>query len=211
MGLASKKPRKFSAVLDFSGKSVSLIITESRAIVAGMTGNPWFPSPPVPLATVTTAIDNVAAQQTKAGTGLRGAVPAMHALVVTLEGLLKQLASYVSNVANENAADGNAIIAGAHMYQRRKAAKTNNGYRVHATKTAGELFIMTVKVPRAFYEFEMTTDPNNASSWTLIYKGPKVKFIKTGLVSGTRYYIRVKTVTVAGESAPSDVLSSVVL
>ncbi|HXC05661.1 MAG TPA: fibronectin type III domain-containing protein, partial [Bacteroidia bacterium] len=166
--------------------------------------------PPVPLATVSATIDTVVKAQIAAQTRSKGTASAMHAAVVTLTEEMKQLAAYVSNIANQHPADGDAIIKGANMLQRIKASNPNNGYRIHTTKVAGQLFIMTVRVPKAAYEFEMTTDPTNATSWVNIYKGLKVKFLKTGLTSGTRYYIRVKTVTVYGESAPSDVLSAIV-
>jgi hypothetical protein len=205
------KPRKFTALLKLTRKSIPQIIAEAQGIVQGMTGNTWFPAPPITLASVTAAINGLTAAQTAAASKTKGTVAAMHALVPPLENMLKLLASYVTSVANQNPADGDAIIKGANLYQRTKPQNPDNGYRVHATKVAGQLFIMTVRVPRASYEFEMTTDPTNATSWVNIYKGLKCKFLKTGLTSGTRYYIRVKTVTLAGESAPSDVLSSVVL
>jgi hypothetical protein len=211
MATSSKSAPKFNALLEFTRKSVPQIITESQGIVQGMSNNPWFPNPPVALATVTTAINSVIAAQTAAQTRAKGTVAAMHAQVQALEIYLRQLANYASSVANQNPANGQAILAGANFFQRKKPVNPNNGYRVHATKVPGQLFIMTVRVLRASYEFEMTTDTTNPASWTNIYKGTKCKFIKTGLTSGTRYYIRVKTVTVNGESAPSDVLSSVVL
>jgi hypothetical protein len=205
------KPRKFTALLKLTRKSIPQIIAEAQGVVQGMTGNAWFPAPPVTLAAVTGAINSLVAAQTAAATKAKGTVAAMHALVPPLEAMLRELASYVSSVANQNPTDGDAIIKGANLFQRTKPQNPSNGFRVHATKVAGQLFIMTVKVPRAAYEFEMTTDPTNAASWVSIYKGLLCKFLKTGLISGTRYYIRVKTVTLAGESAPSDVLSSVVL
>jgi len=211
MSPSIKSAKRYLAVLDLAKKSIPQIISEAQGIVQGMTGNTWFPAPPVALTAVTASINSLVTAQTAAQTRAKGTAAAMHTLVLSLEVQLKQLANYVSSVANQNPASADAIISEANMLQRRKPANPNNGYRVHATKVAGQLFIMTVRVLRASYEFEMTTDTTNPASWTNIYKGPKCKFLKTGLISGTRYYIRVKVVTIAGESAPSDVLSSVVL
>ncbi|HXC06062.1 MAG TPA: fibronectin type III domain-containing protein [Bacteroidia bacterium] len=205
------KPRKFTALLKLKDKSIPQLIAEAYGIVDAMTGNPWFPVLSVPLTVVKQAIDKLVAAQTLAQTRARGTAAAMHVEAATVEVMLKQLAGDVTYVAGQNPDDGDAIIQSAHMYQRSKPVNPSNGYRVHATSNSGELFIMTRRVPHAGYEFEMSTDPHLESSWTTIYKGLKCKCLKTGLQSGTRYYIRVRTITNVGESVPSDVLSSVVL
>jgi hypothetical protein len=211
MSILSKSAKKYSAALYFKGKSVPQIVAEAQGIVQGMTGNTWFPSPPMPLPTVSTAISNVASAQVVAQTKARGAAATMHAFVKVLEGMCKQLATYVCSVANANPNSGDAILSSANMTQRKAPIVVKKGYRVHATRNFGELFIMTVRVLKATYNFEMTTDPTGATGWASIYTGTKCKFVKTGLVSGTRYFVRVIVTGVNGVEPPSLVLSAVAL
>jgi hypothetical protein len=207
----SQKVKKVHAALYLNKKSVTQIISESKAIVLGMTGNKDFPQPVPALADVTQAIDNLVAANVIAQSRTKGTTAHMHSFLRTLEILLYQLVTYAEGVANSDPTNAQAILTGIPLTLRKVAVQINNGYRVHPTKTPGELFIMTPKVLYATYNFESTTDPTNPGSWVSIYKCSKCKFIKTGLISGTRYFIRVKVTDRSGESLPGNVLNSIVL
>jgi hypothetical protein len=199
------------AALYLSKKPVPQIISESKAIVLGMTGNKNFPTPAPTLADVTIAINNLEAAEVIALSRAKGAAAHKNSLMRTLELMLHQLIKYAEGVANNDPTNAQAIMTSIPLAIRKQPVQVNNGYRVHPTKSVGELFIMTTRTANATYNFESTTDPANVASWASIYKGTKCKFVKTGLVSGTRYYIRVKVTDKKGESMPGNVLSSLVL
>jgi hypothetical protein len=203
-----KKEPKHVAVLDLTKLTVPQILLKATNIVTKMTGNVHFPTPTPTLAAVSAAItlasDALATAQTKA----KGTASPMHAAVKALEILLKQLLAYVETTANADEANGVAIIESAGMSVRKTATRKPKVFTaVNIPLSPGSVLLNTKSVPRSVYHYQMTTDPNTGSSWVTISINQVVKYIKTGLTSGTKYYFRVAVITKSIEGPWSPVLS----
>ncbi len=207
--MSSRKNKKFRGVLKFHGKAVETILLEASAIVKGMGASSWFPTPTVALADVTKAIGAVTTAMSAARFKTLGLVETRDDLLADLEMLLRVNLTYVDKVANDNPKHALEIYADACITPA-KVAIANHGYRVHATKEQGGLFIMTKRVLFASYDFQVSTTPKDDTSWKSLMKHGYCKYIATGLQSSTLYYVRVIITDRTGVSATSSVLSAVV-
>src|ERR1700677_2066120 len=107
-------PHRSIVVLKLPAK-VPALISLATGIVRGVTGNPAFPSPVPPLATVNQAITDLQAAEASAQAKTRGAVATRNAMRAALVTLLDQLKAYVQQVADTDRANSEAIIQGAAM------------------------------------------------------------------------------------------------
>jgi hypothetical protein len=190
MSTISKLPKK-STALGLSQQSVSQIITSANHYVQCMTGNVHFPAPTPTLAAVDAQILVLTAAYNVSLTRVKGAANKMHVELSTLKVLLKGLAGYVETMANADPQNAENIINSSGMPVKKTPVHQPKIFSAVAMKTPGMVRLNSKAVPRASYVYEMTTDLTNAASWTNIFIGGQVKFDKTGLTSGTRYYFRV--------------------
>jgi hypothetical protein len=124
---------------------------------------------------------------------------------------LKALAAYVESIANADPEHAESIIASAGMPEKKLRTAVSHAFDVKLTNKPGEAMLTTKGVKRGAYIYEMSSDPSLApASWSVIYQGVTMKFLKTGLVSGTRYFFRCSTIDKNGQSAWSSVLSVVI-
>ena len=93
MGQASVK-------LDFINLPISAKIEFTRDRVVDMTGNINFPTPDVPLASITTAVDDLEAKHLMAQGGGEGQTAAQNASEEALDDLMRQEAGYVTRIAD---------------------------------------------------------------------------------------------------------------
>jgi hypothetical protein len=77
------------------------------------------------------------------------------------------------------------------MTVKRPSTRVSKGFLVRMGPLSGTLKLSTTAVIRGAYIYQMCTDPDNPVDWTTMYTGTRVKFLKTGLTVGTRYYFRV--------------------
>lgn len=96
-------------------KSVGQLIPYATGIVTGMTNNPAFPNPVVPLGTVTGAIAALHSAETAALTRVKGAVASRNEKRAALVSLLEQLRAYVQARADASPENGASIIESAGM------------------------------------------------------------------------------------------------
>jgi hypothetical protein len=105
--------------------------------------------------------------------------------------MLKGLAGYVETAANADPPNAENIINSSGMPVKKTPVIQPKIFTAVAMKTPGIVRLNSKATPRASYVYEMTTDPATPASWSNIYIGGIVKFDKTGLTTGTRYYFRV--------------------
>ena len=185
-------------------------IAKARQIVASLTGNPSFPTPNPPLATVTAAIsdaETAAAEAQQARQTAKEKTSAQNSAEDTLVKLMSQLAAYIESVAGSD----EQLILSAGLDTRERAVATAatteepQALSISSGDHEGELDLSWDRVAGAkSYVIEKSADPPTATGWT--HAGVCTKSVSTvnGLTSGTRYWFRVAAINTNGQSGWSD-------
>jgi hypothetical protein len=206
----TKKVPKVTAVLGLAKLTNPQKLVKATAIRDKMTGNSNFPNPTPTLATVTAQLDKAKASLQAAQSKAHGASSPMHADIKALLVLLDQLASYVTAVANADGENAIAITESSGMSVKKQPLRLPKTFTAVAGKTPGSVSLSTKAIKGSVYIYEMSTDPTNATLWTVISTDNKVKYTKTGLTSGTRYYFRVALITKSVQAPWSAVLNVII-
>ena len=135
----------------------------------------------------------------------------MRAKEVVLDLSLKVLGFYVEGIASASPANAEAIILSAGMDVRGRGSNFARGFEVSATGNVGEVRLQRESISRGSYEYQMSTDPGSETNWVRIYCGTRNRFVKSGLVSGTRYYFRSASIDKNGLSPWSSVKAMIAL
>ncbi|HXC05495.1 MAG TPA: hypothetical protein VNZ86_12125, partial [Bacteroidia bacterium] len=176
-----------------------------------MTGNTNFPTPTPSLASISTQLAVVEADYTVSQTRVKGSVSKMHAELKTLEIALKALAAYVESVANTTPDQAENIIQSAGMTVKKAANRKPKVFTVIQTKVTGQVQVNSKAVSRSStYIYQMTTDPNTATTWQTVITSNNVKGLVNGLSAGIRYYFRVAVSTKGVQAAWSAPINIVV-
>jgi len=186
-------------------------IVKTRFIVTSMTGNANFGTPSPTLATITTNVNALEAASIAAKGGGKDETANMRAKEAVLDLSLKLLGYYVEGIASANPANAEAIILGAGMDVRGKGGNFARGFEVSATGNIGEVRFQQAGVSHGSYEYQMSIDPSSDANWQRIYSGTRNRFVKSGLVSGTRYYFRAASIDKNGLSPWSSVKAMIAL
>jgi hypothetical protein len=189
------KAPKAIAVLNLHNRSVLQTISDARHYVAQMTGNVLFPNPTPALVDLSNKINALEAAYNVALTRVKGSTLTMHTELDALRVMMKTLAAYVEGIANSNQATAANTIAAAGMIAKKRSAHVSKGFRVLMGSLSGTVKLSTTAAKRGAYIYQMCTDPANPANWVTIYTGTVLKFVKTGLTVGTRYYFRVAVCT----------------
>jgi hypothetical protein len=197
------------AKLSFRNLSVPEKIAKLRQIITALTGNPDFPHPVPPLATLTAGTDDLETTYTTTQAhkhAWKGSLSNQATKEDTMVQLVSQIVSYVESVAGPN----EALIASAGMTPRAVGGPSTlpdvpSDMDATIGNHEGELDLSWDAVSGArSYLIQQTTDPNAASSWTHAGTSTKSSITINGLTSGTRYWFRVSAVGAAGQSGWSD-------
>jgi hypothetical protein len=116
----SNKTSRSLAVLALP-RRINAIIAYATGVVRGMTGNLAFPTPVVPLAMVSAAIDDLRDAEAAAMTRTKGAAAARNASPGALVAMLHLVRIYVQSVADNNSDHGSAIIQSAGLAVKKTA------------------------------------------------------------------------------------------
>ena len=119
----------------------------------------------------------------------------MHVQLDALKLLLKSLVSYVEGIANADPVNAVEIAQSSGIPEKKAAVHTPKTFSAKLGKVKGSVMLNTKAVKGGVYIYQMTTDPNNAASWVTLVSDKVVKFTKSGLTSGVRYYFRVAVVS----------------
>src|SRR5689334_14863370 len=102
--MATAKPKPIRAVVGFRAATDADVQARASAVLAGMTGNVNFPTPPIDMNTLKAAIDTFAAAITAAMDGSKKAIAARHKDREAVIKILRQLGMYVEAIAYEDMA-----------------------------------------------------------------------------------------------------------
>jgi len=203
--------KKVVVVLKLSRFSIPEKVEKGRFIVTSMTGNANFPTPSPDLATITTQVNELETASIAAAGGGVDETANMHAKEHVLDLSLKSLAAYVESIANSDPVNAEAIALSSGMDVKSGGTRSAQQFQVESTGNPGEVKLSTRSADRATFLFQVSTDPVNESSWTSIGQSTRAKMVKTGLVSGVRYYFRVAMIDKNGQNPWSDVKNTIVL
>jgi hypothetical protein len=203
--------KKTNVVLGFGRLSVAGKIEKARSIVTGMTGNAHFPTPIPALDTVTAQINELETAQLAALSGGPEDTANMHVKRQALELSLRALATYVETVANSNPAEAEAIVLSAGLTVKVRTLPKTMDFEAATTRNPGEIAVSKRHENRAFFIVQMTTTPEEESSWTTIHSGTRGRVVKSGLRSGLRYHFRASVLDKNGQRPWSEVKSALAL
>jgi hypothetical protein len=180
-------------------------IAKARQIHAAMKDNPDFPTPVPPLAEILAAaneLETAAAETIAARQAAKAKTTAQNNKEAALARLLTQEAGYVEAAAGD---DEEKILRAGFDLKAAPNATTSapdqpQGLTATQGDDAGEIDAAWDRVPGAkSYLIEISPDPIADTSWKHAGASPKSSFTLSGLVSGTRYWIRVAAIGTNGQ------------
>lgn len=202
------KVKKVKTSLKLAKKTVLQLIDYARHVVGLMTGNSHFTTPAPALATVGTDATNLENAQALVKHGTPALTADRNAKRVILHNELVNLAAYVEGIANMDPVNALTIAKSSGFDLKADPTPRQNGFRLKALTTAGQVELKTNSVPRSSYIWQYTATPNDEASWKA-QQGNLAKMIITGLISGQRVYFRVAVVGKT-QGPWSNVLSTIV-
>jgi hypothetical protein len=177
---------------------VPALITYAIGIVKGMTGNPSFPSPTPPLATVTQAIDDLQAAETAALARAKGAVATRNEKRTALIQLLQQLRTHIQSVADAAPENAPSIIQSAGIAVKKTPVRPKRVFAAKPGAVSGTVKLVTDSAARrASYEWEYSTD--GGKTWVAMPSTLQTKTNLSGLTPGATVVFRYRALTKTGE------------
>ena len=200
--------------LSLQNLTIPAKVLKGRQIVTAMTGNANFTTPDPALTAVTTALNDLESAYNTAQ-AVRDVAKTKTDLQDIADRLVDTiLASEASYVQNKT--EGDAVkIQSAGMDVRNPSDPIGNlpaPGNISATEgdLDGEIDAHWNRVKGAkSYVVQRTTTPTDAASWGNPAISTKSKITLTGLVTGTKYYLRVAAIGAAGQGAWSELASKV--
>ena len=188
---------------------VSLLITYVQGILKAMTGNPTFPSPNPPLATVASAVGDLQVAETAVvATRARGTVATRNEKRAVLVGLADQLRSYVQSIADATPENAPSIIESAGLAIKKTPAHGPHVFSARPAAISGSVKLTApIAGKRAAYLWQYSTD--GGKTWLDASPTLQAKTSVAGLPSGTAVQFRFRSVVKGGASdwsAPFSVL-----
>ncbi len=204
----------FYVKLGLSRKTVAEKFAQGNGVCTSMSGNLNFPVVVNPtileLQTATTALFNAYnAWSLNDGTTERAAMINCEA---TYDLLVTQMALYVQQIADNNPSDSQSIIDSAGMETRKTPGMLPLPTQVtvvpNFTNIAGNIKVLIKGGQYAsWFEVWITSTPTIVGSWVVATLTKKRSFMLSGLVSDTRYSIKVVPHGTAGEGPASQVVN----
>jgi hypothetical protein len=186
--------RKLKVILN-APRSIGDYILFARFIASRMQGNPYFPSPTVPIATLAAHIDELEALQV--GTlSRRDVTKARDAAFIAVKADLEVLAMYVQTLAGERMLDSEAIVASAGMSIKRFPGPGKPAFVVKLGKLSGsvKLVVRDSGRNRTFY-WQYSSD---GATWIDMEDTVVAHAELSGLTPGRLYSFRYRKKTSKG-------------
>lgn len=179
----------------------------TRFCTVQMTGNANFVTPQPTGATMASGANKLEAAILAAKGGGPKDTATMRLREEELNGLLRQLVSYVETTANANPTAAEAIILSAGMQVRGKYSRSVPNFIAAATGNPGEIRVQSKAVDRATYEFQISIDISKEENWSTFNFGTRSRVYARDLSPNQHYYFRVRVTSSNGRSEWSEVRS----
>jgi hypothetical protein len=181
------------------------ILVFGKGILSALTNNTRFPSPSPTLAVFSADLD--AFDQAETVVASRGASAATQrdAKKTKVVQDIRHLRDYVQGVAETLTSDAIAAVESAGFRVRKASTRRKPELAVVDGATSGSV-ALRAKSPAssAFYYFEFSPD---GKTWTSVPEGMKASTAVAGLAQGQTYSFRFRTLTRAGASSYSQVVT----
>jgi hypothetical protein len=174
----------------------------ARTVLSAMTGNAWFPSPPVPLVTFEEHISALDVAETAVRFRTKGNAQGRDAKLRVVLSDLESLRAYVQQVAHGDLAEGPAIIEGAGMSVKKVTHHDKPLLEARQGAVSGSVRLYAKAMRnRCFQDWQYSPDGVN---WLSVPSTLKARTDITGLSPATPYFFRVRRSTKAGTGDWSD-------
>ncbi len=200
--------RRLIVALNFP-KPIGQAIAYAKFIAGRMEGNAYFPSPTLPIATLSAHIAELDAAEAAVHTGLHGAATARDAKLVRVHDDLKQQRAYVQTVAGQRAEDAEAVVASSGMSIKRTAGPRKPLFSVKQLGTSGSVRL-SVRHPGTTTSFDWQSSVDGVH-WLDAARTTKASVDLHDLTPGSLYYFRYRTLTTHGLSDWSDPITLLVV
>ncbi len=181
----------------------------ANTVVTSMTGNPNFPTPNPPLATVTTkatALNTSIGGYDTTKAASETALAQRNQDELGLDGALTQLAAYVENASG---GDPTKIESAGMAVRAERTPPAIPGQVMSLVLTEGD-FPGTLDAAwdpqrsSKIYELQTSPDPMSEASWVAKGSSTRSRTTLEGLTGGTKMWVRVRAVGAAGPGPWSD-------
>lgn len=198
---------KANIKLSLSSLTAVRLLALLRNVVAKLTGNASYPTPPVALAAMTTAGDDLEQAIEEATNGSKASKEARNAIVVEVQDMLRTVADYVRMTAG-----GDAAMLATSGYELAKQPQPigvpgiAREMQVRITNSKGTLELRWRAVHGAHgYQVWMTaSDPNVEANWEAIGYSTRSSHLVSALESYKAYWFCVSAIGSAGEGLQCD-------
>jgi len=196
----------FAAIL--APRSVPHYIKTCGNILTKMSGDATYGSPPVAYTQVEDDLDALLTSEQATRNGPRGAAADRDAKLKVMRAHMRLLKAFVQSLADADVARSQVLIEGSGMSVARKAVRTKPDFEARAGHTPAtvDLACRAVKARRVTYFWQMS---KNQVDWADLPETLRAKASVSGLTTGTTYFFRFRTLTHAGLSAWSAVVTIV--
>jgi len=202
--------KRIKVALNFP-RSPGKALVYAKHILACMTGNAYFPSPTLPLATLAAHIADLDAAEVTAGTGAYGTATERDAKLAIVKGDLQQLRMYVETIAQQYPLDeAKAVVVSSGMSVKQVAGPDKAPAAVKQGKTSGSVRLdVRHPAPKTVttFHWQWSTD---GLHWFDAPPTAEAKTTITDLTPGTWYFFRYSTFSRNGMSDWSDPLKFLV-
>jgi len=187
-------------------------LTRAYAIVQAMTNNAWFPTPSPALSAVTTAANNLKAEQLNVKNRVPGSVPIRNTKKNALKDLLYTLRDYIQIICIANPESATGIAESALMYARKVAIRQKKVFNVLNYMTGSVELNAAIKGRNNTHDWQLSRTPSDEASWwvTIIPSTKKSRTIVDGLNRGELVYFRHRVLTKDGYSNWDEPLSIII-
>ncbi len=177
-------------------KPANKVLALARSTVERMQGNPFFPAPNPPLATLVADIDALDAAEAYVLTRTQGAREARTAKLAVLRRDLKQLAAYVQSIADANVEEARAVVESTAFAVKRPSIRTKPAFQVVRGPTPGTVRLLAKwAADRALYGWRYSTDE---TTWVSLPDTIQSSTTLSGLAKLTPYFFQNRVTTKDG-------------
>ena len=172
--------------------------TYARALIAGLTGNPWIKNPNPSIATLTDLTEKFETAQTATKTGTKGTVGVRNATRTALVSGCRAGISCVQQEADADPENAEAIITSTSLTVRKVPVRVKAPFAVKQGPVSGMALLAVKSAGRnCSYDWEMSIDAGK--TWTEIPSTTQTRTSVTALPVGTVVQFRFRSLTPKGQ------------
>jgi hypothetical protein len=186
----TSKLKHFAIALKLS-KVVASLILFGRHIVQAMTGNVYFTTLTAAITALSTDLDALEVAEATAKRGGKGTAAARDLKLKTVETDLTALAANVAQIANQNLAQGAAIIASSGFTEKKHTVHPKANLAASMSETPNEVILRAKAIRGAYYAWQMSTD--GGKTWIAIGGSTEANYSVPNLTLGQTYLFRFQT------------------